>query len=235
MWSSVASVFIYKHTPNTLSLDILRKKKIKNLQNSASAWKQKNWMKPTNPNADTFVEGERQYLSHFLPDIVAGHHDTTYWFDSDTIARHSCDTPLLDTLLWHSDLTLLWGTLIWHSSGTPLLDTFCTTLLFDTFVSGHSGLTHFLDTFVGQSYLTRVLGTLVVTLFLDTLLGHSYLTLFWNTLTCHFLYDTLTRHACRTFWLDKFSWHSCEAIPFWHFCRTLWLDTSVGHSDLTLL
>ena len=32
-------------------------------------------MKPTNPNADTYVEGERQYLSHFLPDIVVGHPD----------------------------------------------------------------------------------------------------------------------------------------------------------------
>ena len=30
----------------------------------------KKQVKPTNPNADTFVEGERQYLSDFLPDIV---------------------------------------------------------------------------------------------------------------------------------------------------------------------
>ena len=29
----------------------------------------KNKMKPTTPNADTYDEGERQYLSHFLPGI----------------------------------------------------------------------------------------------------------------------------------------------------------------------
>ena len=37
-----------------------------------------NKMKPTNPNADTFLEGERQYLSHFLLDIVVGHPDMTH-------------------------------------------------------------------------------------------------------------------------------------------------------------
>ena len=31
-------------------------------------------MKPTNPNPDTYIEGERQ-LSHFLSDIVLGHPD----------------------------------------------------------------------------------------------------------------------------------------------------------------
>ena len=38
----------------------------------------KNTMKPTNPTADTFIGGEKQYLSHFLPDIVVGHPDMTH-------------------------------------------------------------------------------------------------------------------------------------------------------------
>ena len=66
-----------------------------------------NKMKPTNPNADTFVEGERQYLSHFLPDIVVGHPDMTHWFGSlvgrtlllDTVAQHSCETLWFDESL----------------------------------------------------------------------------------------------------------------------------------------
>ena len=159
-----------------------------------------NRMKPTNPNADTFVEGERQYLSHVLPDIVVGHPDMTRWFDS--LVGHSCLTLLRNTLARHFYLTRLFDTLTWHSCRALLLDTFVDTLTWHAFLA----LLH--DTFVRYSDLTHFLDTLVVTLFLDTLAGHSYLTLLWNTLTWHFLYDTLTWHTCWTLLLDTFVRHS---------------------------
>ena len=104
----------------------------------------KNKMKPTNPNADTYVEEQRQHLC-----LTFSSEPTceTPWVD--TLRWHSCRTPLLDTiaqrflfdaLAWHSCLTLLYDTLTWHC-------------LLDTLVR-HSYLTRFLDTCVGHSYLT---------------------------------------------------------------------------------
>ena len=78
----------------------------------------KNKMKPTNPNADTYVKEQKQYLF-----ITCSSEPTcgTPW--RDTLRWHSCRTPfLLDTLTWHSCKTLLLDTLAWHSSGTLLLD-----------------------------------------------------------------------------------------------------------------
>ena len=139
--------------------------------------KLKNKMKPTNPNADTYVEEQKQYLFiTFSSEPTCG----TPW--RDTLRWHSCRTPfLLDALTWHSCKTLLLDTLAWHSSGTLLLDIlvrhsyltlfwdtltchFCKTLL--TWHSCKTLLTwHFLlDTLVRHSCLTL-------------LLGHSYLTL----------------------------------------------------------
>ena len=103
-----------------------------------------NKMKPTNPNADTYVEEQRQHL--FLT-FSSEPTCETPWVD--TLRWHSCRTPLLDTiaqrflfdaLAWHSCLTLLYDTLTWHC-------------LLDTLVR-HSYLTRFLDTCVGHSYLT---------------------------------------------------------------------------------
>ena len=103
-----------------------------------------NKMKPTNPNADTYVEEQRQHL--FLT-FSSEPTCETPWVD--TLRWHSCRTSLLDTiaqrflfdaLAWHSCLTLLYDTLTWHC-------------LLDTLVR-HSYLTRFLDTCVGHSYLT---------------------------------------------------------------------------------
>ena len=111
----------------------------------------KNKMQSTNPNADTYVEGKKRYLSHFLPDIVMGHSDMT----------------LMDPLVGHPSLTLLHNTLARHC---------CLTRLFDTLV-GHSHLT----LFERRSDLTRFLDTLVrhsyLTLLKDALTWHVFLTL----------------------------------------------------------
>ena len=71
----------------------------------------KNKMKPTNPNADTFVEEQRQYLF-----ITCSSEPTcgTTWVD--TLRRHSFKTLLLDTSSW----TLLLDTLVRHSYLTLL-------------------------------------------------------------------------------------------------------------------
>ena len=69
----------------------------------------KNQMKPTNPNADTYVEEQRQHL--FIT------------FSSEP----TCGTPRRDTLR-----NALGNTLAWHSSLTLLLDTSYLTLLQDT-------------------------------------------------------------------------------------------------------
>ena len=63
---------------------------------------EKNKMKPTNPNADTYVEEQKQYLFiTFSSEPTCG----TPW--RDTLRWHSCRTPfLLDTLVRHSYLTL---------------------------------------------------------------------------------------------------------------------------------
>ena len=108
----------------------------------------KNKMKPTNPNADTYVEEQRHYL--FItyssePICGAPWRDTLKWhscrtpFLLDTLVRHflldtSSGTLLLDPLLGHSYLTLLtWHScktlLTWHSCKTLLLDTSYSTLL----------------------------------------------------------------------------------------------------------
>ena len=75
------------------------------------SWDFFNKMKPTNPNADTNVEEQRQYLFvTFFSEPTCGTPwlDTLGWhFFFDTLVRHSYLTLLLDTLAWHSCLTLL--------------------------------------------------------------------------------------------------------------------------------
>ena len=101
----------------------------------------KNKMKPTNPNADTYVDKQRQYLFVTSPaNSLVRHADFTHWGDTlvghpcltlslNALVRHSCLTVLWDTLVRHfllgtlvrhSYLTLLWDTLPWHSYLTPL-------------------------------------------------------------------------------------------------------------------
>ena len=174
-------------------------------------------MKPTNPNADTYVEKRRfnTYLSQFPANPLVEHPDSTHSCGApllDTIALRSGKTLLLDTLIClvgHSCLTLFWDTLTWHPCNTLLAWHSYAPLLWDT-LTWHSCRTiltwHFL---------------------LDTLLGHSYLTLFWDILPwLTLLYDTLTRHSCKTLLWDTLTWHSR---------KTLWLDTLVRHSYLRLL
>ena len=81
-------------------------------------FKIKNKMKPTNPNADTNVEEQRQDLFVTLSsEPTCG----TPWLDS--LRWHSCRTPLLDTNAQGSCKTLLLDTLAWHSCKKLLLDT----------------------------------------------------------------------------------------------------------------
>ena len=105
-------------------------------ENSADA---KNKMKPTNPNADTYVEKQRchTYLSQISGNPLVEHPDLTHRGDTlvghpcltllrHALVRHSCLTLWFDTLAGHSYLTLLWDMtflLDWHSSPTLLLDT----------------------------------------------------------------------------------------------------------------
>ena len=86
----------------------------------------KNKMKPTNPNADTYVKEQRQFLFVTFSSVPTCE---TPWVV--TLKWHSCRTPLLDTIAQRSGKTLLLDTLIWHS---------CVTLLPDTLVR-HSRLT----------------------------------------------------------------------------------------------
>ena len=73
----------------------------------------KNKMKPTNPNADTYVDKQRQYLFVTFPtNSLVRHPEFTHW--GDTLVGHPCLT-----LLSNSCLTLLWDTLVRHF----LLDT----------------------------------------------------------------------------------------------------------------
>ena len=87
-----------------------------------------NKMKPTNPNADTYVEEQRQYLF-----ITYSNEPTcgTPWLDA--LRWHSCRTPLLDTiaqrLVKHLYLTLLWDTLAWQFFWGTLTWHSCRTLL----------------------------------------------------------------------------------------------------------
>ena len=80
----------------------------------------KNKMKPTNPNADTYVEKHRfnTHLSQFPANPLVEHPDLTHW--GDTLVGHPCLTLLLDSLIWHSRGTLLLDTLVRHSSLTLL-------------------------------------------------------------------------------------------------------------------
>ena len=77
-----------------------------------------NKMKPTNPNADTYVDKQRQYLFVTFPtNSLVRHPEFTHWGDTlawhywATLAWHSCETLvrhfLLDTLVRHSYLTCL--------------------------------------------------------------------------------------------------------------------------------
>ena len=86
--------------------------------------KLKNKMKPTNPNADTYVEEQRQYLF-----ITYSNEPTcgTPWLDA--LRWHSCRTPLLDTIAQRSGKTFLLDTLVGHSCVTILLGHSYLTLL----------------------------------------------------------------------------------------------------------
>ena len=142
----------------------------------------KNKMKPTNPNADTYVEKQRcnTYLSQFPANPLVEHTDLTRW--GDTLVGHPCLTLLRYALVRHSCMTLWFDTLVWHSSETLLLDTL---------------VRHFLlDTLPCHSCKTLLFNTLVGHFLLDT----SYLTLFW---------ETLTWQSCETFLLD---WHSSPTL-----------------------
>ena len=74
----------------------------------------KNKMKPTNPNADTYVEKQRlnTYLSQFPANPFAEHHDVTHW--GDTLVGHPCLTLLRYPLVRHSCMTLWFDTLAGH-------------------------------------------------------------------------------------------------------------------------
>ena len=75
----------------------------------------KNKMKPTNPNADTYVEKQRlnTYLSQFPANPFVEHPDLTHW--GDTLVGHPCLTLLRYTLVRHSCITLWFDTLAGHS------------------------------------------------------------------------------------------------------------------------
>ena len=166
-------------------------------------------MKPTNPNADTYAEEQRQY---FFVTISSEPTCGTPWLD--TLKWHCCRTPLL------SYLTVLWDTLAWRSCKTLVLDTLVRhsylTLLSDT-LTWHSCKTHLVDTLTWHSCKTLVL---------DTLVRHSYLTL---------LSDTLTWHSCKTHLVDTLTWHSCKTLLLDTLVRHSCLTLLLGHSYLTFL
>ena len=100
-----------------------------------------NKMKPTNPNVHVCVNAKPGW--ELLCDTFVRHLDTPLVGSCarlllDTLARHFCQTPLLDTLGWHS-CALLLDTLARHFCQTGLLDTLacCWALLCDT-LAGHS-------------------------------------------------------------------------------------------------
>ena len=73
-----------------------------------------NKMKPTNPNADTYVEKQRLILlSQFPANPLVEHPDLTHW--GDTLVGHPCLTLLRYALVRHSCLTLWFDTLVGHS------------------------------------------------------------------------------------------------------------------------
>ena len=77
--------------------------------------KTENKMKPTNPNADTYVEKQRlnTYLSQFPANPFVEHPDLTHW--GDTLVGHPCLTLLRYALVRHSCMTLWFDTLAGHS------------------------------------------------------------------------------------------------------------------------
>ena len=106
-------------------------------------WKieEKNKMKPTNPNADTYVDKQRQYLIVTFPaNSLVRHPEFTHW--GDALVGHPCLTLLRNALVRQSCLTLLWDTLVRH-------------FLLDTLVR-HSYLTFLWDILPWHSYLTPV-------------------------------------------------------------------------------
>ena len=135
----------------------------------------KNKMKPTNPNADTYVEKQRfnTCLSQFPANPLVEHPDLTHW--GDTLVAHPCLTLLRYTLVRHSCLTLLLvrhfllDSLTCHSCKTLLLNTLVRHFLLDTsylaLLTWHSSGALLLDTLVRHSCWT------------DTFLRHSYMTL----------------------------------------------------------
>ena len=108
------------------------------VSNLLQDWKmclEDNKMKPTNPNADTYVDKQRQYLFVTFPaNSLVRHPDFTHW--GGTLVGHPCLTLLRNVLVRHSCLTLLWDTLVRHF----LLDTLVRHFLLDTLVR-HSYLT----------------------------------------------------------------------------------------------
>ena len=162
----------------------------------------KNKMKPTNPNADTYVDKQRQYLFVTLPaNSLVRHPEFTHW--GDTLVGRPCLTLLRKSPVRHSCLTLFLDTLIWHS---------CKTLLLDTLV-GH----FLLDTLVRHSYLTLLTWHFL----LDTFVRHSCLTLLWDTLTWHSCKTLLIWHSCKTLLLDTLTWHFLLDTPVRHSYLTL--------------
>ena len=84
-------------------------------EKTTSEKKKKNKMKPTNPNADTYVEKQRlnTYLSQFPANPFVEHPDLTHW--GDTLVGHPCLTLLRYALVRHSCMTLWFDTLAGHS------------------------------------------------------------------------------------------------------------------------
>ena len=111
-------------------IDIDLFKDIRDFKVSMKLWhfRKKNKMKPTNPNADTYVDKQRQYLFVTFPaNSLVRHPEFTHW--SNTLVGHPCLTLLRNALVRDACLTLLWDTLVRH-------------FLLDTLVrQGHSYLT----------------------------------------------------------------------------------------------
>ena len=170
---------------------------------------------PTNPNADTSVNRQKQNLSHFLRDTLVGHPYLTHWPGTTTTTQHSCGTFWLDMLIRHPCRTLLLDTLAGNPCWEILCDTcarrlavhFGRTLLLDT-LTWHACRTLLVDPLLGHSYLTR---------WFDTLAWHSCWTLLWILLP-----DTLVEHTCLTLWSDTLRKHSCAATVLWDKLDCAW-------------
>ena len=139
-----------------------------------SKWAPGGWnkMKPTNPNADTYVDKQRQYLFVTFPtNSLVRHPEFTHW--GDTLVGHPCLTLLRNALVGHSCLTLVWDTLVRHFLLDTLVKHSYVTLLLDTLVR-HSCKT----LLAWHSYLTlRICHFLFGTSYLTLLQDNSYVTL----------------------------------------------------------